>query len=93
MIRIQQNLTIYVNISLVDYEYKTNITHPAFPCYQRGWDGLGASGIALAGWFFFFSVNEYKFLWGLLSVVEFLVGYLIYRFAYAYIYDEWNDYH
>lgn len=25
--------------------------------------GLGASGIALAGWFFFFSVNEYKFLW------------------------------
>lgn len=32
--------------------------------------GLGASGIALAGWFFF-SVNEYKFLWGLLSFVEF----------------------
>lgn len=56
--------------------------------------GLGASGIALAGWLvLFFSVNEYKFLWGLLSVVEFLVGYLIYRFAYAYIYDEWNDYH
>lgn len=53
--------------------------------------GLGASGIALAG--SFFSVNEYKFLWGLLSVVEFLVGYLIYRFAYAYIYDEWNNYH
>ncbi|OUY67717.1 hypothetical protein BLK99_22940, partial [Klebsiella pneumoniae] len=26
----------------------------------------------------FFSVNEYKFLWGLLSVMEFLVGYLIY---------------
>ncbi|CDL46183.1 hypothetical protein [Klebsiella pneumoniae ISC21] len=42
---------------------------------------------------FFFSVNEYKILWGLLSVMEFLVGYLIYRFAYAYIYDEWNDYH
>ncbi|AOF12997.1 hypothetical protein A8C23_25420 [Klebsiella pneumoniae] len=41
----------------------------------------------------FFSVNEYKFLWGLLSVVEFLVGDLIYRFAYAYIYDEWKDYH
>ncbi len=47
-----------------------------------------------AGWLvLFFSVNEYKFLWGLLSVVEFLVGDLIYRFAYAYIYDEWNDYH
>ncbi len=55
--------------------------------------GLGTSGIALAGWSFFSSVNEYKFLWGLLSVVEFLVGYLIYRFSYAYIYDEWNDYH
>ncbi len=50
--------------------------------------GLGASGIALAGWFFFFSVNEYKFLWGLLSVVEFLVGDLIYRFAYAWSVDR-----
>lgn len=93
MIRIQQNLTKYVNISLVDYEYKTNITHPAFPCYQRGWDGIRCFRYR-AGWLvLFFSVNEYKFLWGLLLVVEFLVGYLIYRFAYAYIYDEWNDYH
>ena len=55
--------------------------------------GLGASGIALAGWFFFFSVNELNFLCGLLSGVDFMVWYLIYRFSYAYIYDVLNDYH
>jgi hypothetical protein len=54
--------------------------------------GLGTSGIALTGWFFLFSINEYKYLWGLLSVVEFFVGYLMYRFAYTYVYDEWDDY-
>ena len=93
MIRIQQNLTKYVNISLVDYEYKRTLLILLSRVIRGAGMGLGASGIALAGWFFFFSVNEYKFLWGLLSVVEFLVGYLIYRFAYAYIYDEWNYYH
>lgn len=81
------------NISLVDYEYKTNITHHTFPCYQGSRYGIRYFRYR-AGWLvLFFSVNEYKFLWGSLSVVEFLVGYLIYRFSYAYIYDEWNDYH
>ena len=50
--------------------------------------GLGTSGIALAGWFFFFSTNEYKYLWGFLLVMKFLVGYLRYRYAHKYIYDE-----
>lgn len=55
--------------------------------------GFGVSGIAFAIWFFFFSRDEYKYLWGLLAIVIFFVGYLIYRFAYSYIYDEWDDYH
>lgn len=81
----------------MDYEDKTNITHHTFPCYQGSRYGIRYFGYR-AGWLvLFFSVNEYKFLWVLLSVVEFLVGYLIYRFAYAYayayVYDEWNDYH
>ncbi|KAB7963468.1 hypothetical protein GCK99_18410 [Klebsiella pneumoniae] len=47
----------------------------------------------VSGCFFYFSVSEYKYPWGYLLVTKLLVGYLIYRFAYAYIYDEWNDYH
>lgn len=55
--------------------------------------GLGASGILFTIWFFFLSSSEFKYLWGLLSAVVFFAGYLMYRFAYAYIYDEWDDYH
>ncbi|EON4226775.1 hypothetical protein HEC73_07200 [Escherichia coli] len=54
--------------------------------------GLGASGIVFTVWFFFFSSSEFKYLWGGLSVALFFVGYLMYRFAYAYIYDEWDGY-
>lgn len=50
--------------------------------------GLGASGIAFSIWFFLFSNSESKYLWGAFSIVEYLVGYYIYRFAYTYIYDE-----
>jgi len=50
--------------------------------------GLGTSGIAFIIWFFFFSINECKYFWGLLAVLEFFTGYLIYRLAYSYICDE-----
>jgi len=53
--------------------------------------GLGASGILFSVWFFFFSSNESKYLWGVFSIGEFFVGYVMYRFAYSYVYDEWND--
>lgn len=55
--------------------------------------GFGVSGIAFTVWFFFFSDDEYKYLWGFLAVVLFFVGYLIYRFSYSYIYDESDTYH
>ncbi|VTN21715.1 Uncharacterised protein [Klebsiella pneumoniae] len=47
----------YVNISLVDYEYKTNITHPVFPCYQRGWDGIRCFRYR-AGWLVLFFLSK-----------------------------------
>lgn len=50
--------------------------------------GLGVSGIAFAIWFFFLSSNESRYLWGVFAIAEFFVGYLIYRFAYTYVYDE-----
>lgn len=37
---------------------------------------------------FYFSVSEYKYPWGCLLVTKLLVGYLIYRYAHKYIYDE-----
>lgn len=50
--------------------------------------GLGTSGIAFTIWFLFFSEDKYKYFWGLIAVLVFFTGYLIYRFAYSYIYDE-----
>lgn len=50
--------------------------------------GLGASGILFSVWFFFLSSNESKYLWGAFSIAEFFVGYVMYRFAYSYVYYE-----
>lgn len=50
--------------------------------------GLGVSGIAFTIWFFFLSSSESRYIWGMLSIAEFFAGYLIYRFAYTYVYDE-----
>ncbi len=44
--------------------------------------------VPVSGCFFYFSVSEYKYLWGFLLVMKFLVGYLRYRYAHKYIYDE-----
>ncbi|CDQ15052.1 hypothetical protein DMQ71_00280 [Klebsiella quasipneumoniae] len=37
---------------------------------------------------FYFSVSENKYPWGFLLVMKLLVGYLIYRYALKYIYEE-----
>jgi len=50
--------------------------------------GFGVSGMAFSIWFFFISDTEDKYLWGLFSIVIFIVGYLMCYFAYSYIYDE-----
>lgn len=50
--------------------------------------GLGVSGVAFAIWFFFLSSSESRYIWGVVSIAEFFAGYLIYRFAYTYIWDE-----
>ena len=46
------------------------------------------AAINVEGCFFYFSVSEYKYPWGYLLVTKLLVGYLIYRYAHKYIYDE-----
>ena len=50
--------------------------------------GLGVSGIVFTIWFFFLSSSESRYIWGVFSIAEFFAGYLIYRFAYTYVYDE-----
>lgn len=50
--------------------------------------GLGVSGIVFTIWFFFLSSSEFRYIWGVFSIAEFFAGYLIYRFAYTYVYDE-----
>jgi len=55
--------------------------------------GFGVSGMVFSIWFFLFSDAEYKYLWSLFSIIIFCIGYLIYRLAYSYIYDEWDKYH
>ena len=54
VIRIQQNLTKICECSLWWIMNKTNITHPVFPCYQRGWDGIRCFRYR-AGWLVLFS--------------------------------------
>lgn len=52
--------------------------------------GLGASGILVFIWLCFLSSNDNKcFLVGL-SIGQFFGGYLMYRFAYSCICDEWS---
>lgn len=53
--------------------------------------GLGTLGTALTAWFLFFSESENKYLWDLLSIIIFFVGYCIYKFAHTHIYDEWDE--
>ena len=54
-----------------------------------GREMLAAINVEGSGfWLLFFSVSEYKYPWGYLLVTKLLVGYLIYRYAHKYIYDE-----
>lgn len=50
--------------------------------------GLGVSGVVFTIWFFFLSSGESRYIWGMFSIAEFFAGYLIYRFACKYVYDE-----
>lgn len=57
---------------------------------DSGREMLAAINVEGSGFWllFYFSVSEYKYPQGYLLVTETLVGYLIYRYAHKYIYDE-----
>ncbi len=57
---------------------------------DSGREMLAAINVEGSGFWllFYFSVCEYKYPWGYLLVTKLLVGYLIYRYAHKYIYDE-----
>lgn len=49
-------------------------------------------GVVLSVWFFFVSSSDYGFYWGGASLVFIYIGYLMYRFAFPYINNKWDDY-
>ena len=54
---------------------------------------MGALGTVSLMWFVFFSANDMRFYWAVMSVAGICIGYFVYRFSLRYIYDEWDDYH
>lgn len=54
---------------------------------------MGSLGAVISIWYFFFSHNEERFLFGGLYLIGVCIGYFIYKIALRYIYDEWDDYH
>ncbi|MFU2318801.1 hypothetical protein [Rahnella sp. PCH160] len=55
--------------------------------------GLGFGGFVLSIWFFFFSSLEGKYTLGIYSLIAFIIGYGLFRFAFVYIYDEKDEYY
>lgn len=53
---------------------------------------MGSLGTASSIWYFFFSHNENRIFFGVLSLAGVCIGYFIYKIALRYIYDEWDDY-
>lgn len=53
---------------------------------------LGTISMIYSLYCFFFSANPYRFFLGGASIVAFLIGYGLYKFALKYIYDEWEHY-
>jgi len=81
------------NIFSVVYEIKIFLLIMISRIIRGARMGFGVSGIAFAIWFFLFSAAEYQYLWGGFAIAIFFTDYLMYRFAYSYVYDEWNDHH
>lgn len=53
---------------------------------------LGTISMVYSFYCFFFSVNPYRFIFGVAGIVAFLIGYGLYKLALKYIYDEWDHY-
>lgn len=55
--------------------------------------GLSISGFSFAIWFFFFSKDQWRIGWGMLSLLELVVGYVLYSFALKRIFDDTKNWH
>jgi len=55
--------------------------------------GLFISGSGFAMWFFFFSRDSWRIGWGVLSLLEIIVGYMLYSFAIKRIFDDTTNWH
>ena len=55
--------------------------------------GLFISGSVFSIWFFFFSMSQWRIEWGILSLLEMVVGYMLYSFAIKRIFDDTTNWH
>lgn len=55
--------------------------------------GLFISGSGFSIWFFFFSMSQWRIEWGILSLLEMVVGYMLYSFAIKRIFDDTTNWH
>ncbi|ARJ42640.1 hypothetical protein B1H58_11785 [Pantoea alhagi] len=50
--------------------------------------GIASAGLLFCIWFFFFSIDESRYIWGISSFALIIPGYFIYRMAIIKIFDE-----
>lgn len=50
--------------------------------------GIASAGLLFCVYFFSFSVDEFRFIWGGASCILIVLGYFIYRIAILKIFDE-----
>jgi len=50
--------------------------------------GIASAGLLYCIWFFLFSIDESRYIWGIASCALIIAGYFIYRIAILKIFDE-----
>ncbi|MBW5827612.1 hypothetical protein H0I68_21550 [Yersinia kristensenii] len=53
--------------------------------------GLGSTGIGWGVWFFIFSDDNYRILWGLYCLLQSYIGFLVFRFGLNKITNEFDN--
>lgn len=58
------------------------------------WFGLalGATGIIGVIWFFVLSQSDTRYYWGVFSLVQTYAGFLIFRYGFERMYNEFDNY-
>ncbi len=53
--------------------------------------GLGSTGIGWGVWFFIFSADNYRILWGLYCLLQSYIGFLVFRLGLNNITNEFDN--